>query len=73
MTVLAELNAIALTANAKAIGQTKACNMDSLMGQARLVTADLQKIVKQVIAHHPSGGGDAANLAALNAVLAQLV
>jgi hypothetical protein len=73
MTVLAELNAITLTANAKAVGQSKACNMDSLMVQAKLTAAELQKIVKQVIAHHPVGGGDAANLAALNAVLAQLV
>jgi hypothetical protein len=29
-------------------------------------------ILRQIVAVHPSGGGDAANFAALNAVIAEL-
>jgi hypothetical protein len=39
---------------------------------AQLRVTELQILLKQIVAHHPSGGGDAANYAALNAVLAEL-
>lgn len=72
MTVQAELAAITLTANAKVVGSTKGTDMNALMVQAKLNTAELQKLMKQIVAHHPTGGGDAANLTALNAIVTEL-
>jgi hypothetical protein len=34
--------------------------------------AERVTILRQIVAVHPSGGGDAANFAALNAVIAEL-
>jgi hypothetical protein len=39
---------------------------------AQLHVTELQALLKQIVALHPSSGGDAANYAALNAVLAEL-
>jgi len=44
----------------------------TLVGTAQLHVIELQTVLKQIVALHPSGGGDAANYAALNAVLAEL-
>jgi hypothetical protein len=43
-------------------------------GTAQLHVIELQTVLKQIVALHPSGGGDAANYnyAALNAGLAEL-
>ena len=46
--------------------------MATLVGTAQLHVTELQTVLKQIVALHPSGGGDAANYAALNAVLAEL-
>jgi hypothetical protein len=43
-----------------------------LITNAKQDIIELQAKLEQIIAHHPTGGGDAANLASLNAVLAQL-
>jgi hypothetical protein len=40
--------------------------------QAELHAIELQAILKQIVAVHPSSGGDASNYAALNAVIAEL-
>jgi hypothetical protein len=44
----------------------------ALVVQAELHAIELQAILKQIVAVHPSGGGDAANYSALNAVIAEL-
>jgi hypothetical protein len=46
--------------------------LTTLVGTAQLHVIELQTVLKQIVALHPSGGGDAANYAALNAVLAEL-
>jgi len=73
MTVKAEVNAIAPTANAKAVVQAKGANITDLMQLLTQSAIDMQVLVRQIIALHPSGGGDAANLAALSALLAEIL
>ncbi|WP_316205436.1 hypothetical protein [Bradyrhizobium sp. SZCCHNS3004] len=73
MTVLTDLKALSLSQNAKNVVAAKGANLDGLISLAQQHTIELQAVLKQIIAHHPSGGGDAANYAALSAVLAQLV
>jgi hypothetical protein len=72
MTVLADLTAITPTANAKGVVSAKGADLTVLIGNAKQHIIELQAVLKQIIAHHPTGGGDAANVTALNAVLAQL-
>lgn len=72
MTALTDLKAIALTANAKKVGATKGVDLMALVTQAQLQIQELEITLKQIVALHPSGGGDAANYAAINAVLAEL-
>jgi hypothetical protein len=72
MTVLNDLKAITMTANAKNTVSAKGADLASLVNTAQQHIIELQAVLKQIIALHPTGGGDAANLSALNAVLAQL-
>ena len=72
MTVLADLKAIALTASAKASVSAKGADLGVLVQTAELHVIELQTVLKQIIAVHPTSGGDAANYAALGSVLAQL-
>jgi len=73
MTALAELKAIVPTATAKAAVSITGADVSTLLQQVQLKAGELKILLKQLIAVHPSSGGDAANLAALNAVLAELV
>jgi hypothetical protein len=73
MTIKAETVAIVPTANAVNIVQTKGANVNGLMLLIQQHASELLALVKQVIAMHPSGGGDAANLTALNAILTELL
>jgi hypothetical protein len=61
-----DLSAIALTATAKAAAQAKGCDMSVLIAQALTETNDLARLLKQIVAFHPSGGGDSANFTTLN-------
>ncbi|MGJ5095607.1 hypothetical protein ACQR18_26265 [Bradyrhizobium oligotrophicum] len=72
MTVLTDLKALSLSQNAKTVVAAKGADLGSLLTLAQQHTIELQAILKQIIAHHPSSGGDATNYAALGAVLAQL-
>ena len=72
MTALADLRAVSLTANAKGVVAVKGVDLQSLVTQAQFHVIELQTVLKQIVALHPSTGGDAANYAALNAVLAEL-
>ena len=58
MTVLADLKAISLTANAKNVGSAKGADLGNLVGLAQEHVIDLQAVLKQIIALHPTGGGD---------------
>jgi hypothetical protein len=72
MTVLTELNALTLTANAKAVVSAKGADVNALLAQAKLNTSETTKILKQLQSLHPSGGGDAANLTAIGTIIAEL-
>lgn len=72
MTAQADIKAVTPTANAKAVVAAKGADINSLMLQAQVKAGELYVIVKQIIAVHPSGGGDAANLTALQNILAEL-
>jgi len=72
MTVHTDLLAIAPTANAKNVVQVSGANLPQLMALADQHIADLKILLKQVIALHPSTGGDAANYTALQSLLGEL-
>jgi len=72
MTALTDLRAITLTANATKVGHAAGTNLPALTALAQQHVVELEIILKQIVAIHPSGGGDASNLSALNAVLAEL-
>lgn len=71
-TALTDTKAITPTANAKAVVAAKGQDITGLMLQLQIKIAETQVLVKQIIALHPTGGGDAANLTALNTVLGEL-
>lgn len=71
MTVLTELNALTMTANAKAVVSSKGADVNALLAQAKQSISEHRAVMKQLISMHPSGGGDAANLAALNTILGE--
>jgi hypothetical protein len=72
MTALTDLKAISLTTTAKKAGAVKGVDLGVLVTQAQLQITELETTLKQIVAFHPSGGGDASNYSALNAVLAEL-
>lgn len=72
MTAHSDLAAISLTANAQAKAQAAGVNLPALVAQAQAHIADLQILLKQIVAFHPTTGGDASNYSALLAVLAEL-
>ena len=72
MTVHSDLAALSLTSTAKAAGQKSGADLSVLIGLAHQHIIELQALLKQIIAFHPSTGGDASNYAALLAVLGEL-
>ncbi len=62
MTVLADLTAITMTANAKGVVSAKGADLTVLVNTAKTHVTELQALLKQIISHHPTGGGDAAQL-----------
>lgn len=73
MSTTANLKAIVPTANAKNVVQAKGADVVALQNLVVLRAQELRVSLSQLIALHPSGGGDASNLSALNAELALLV
>jgi hypothetical protein len=61
-----DLGALAVTATAKAAGELKGVDMAGLIAQALVETSDLTRLLKQIVAIHPSGGGDSANYTVLS-------
>jgi hypothetical protein len=72
MTVMTDLNAIALTATAKSAVSAKGADIGNLVANAKTHVIELQFVLKQIVAHHPSSGPDAANYAALQTIIAEL-
>jgi hypothetical protein len=73
MTATADIKAITVSATAKTAASRLGSDAAGLQTQLTMRLAEAQAILKQLIAVYPSGGGDAANYAALQAVLAELV
>lgn len=71
-TLTQDVTSILLTPAAIAQAQAGGANLPALMTQLQLHVTEKQKLIKEIIRLHPGGGGDAANLAALNAILAKL-
>ncbi|WP_024516832.1 hypothetical protein [Bradyrhizobium sp. Tv2a-2] len=71
-TVVTNLKAITPTANAKSVVQTKGADISSLMLLAQQHGVELNNVITQILALHPTGGGDAANVTALQAIQALL-
>jgi hypothetical protein len=69
-TVKTDIAAITPTPNARAVAQAKGSDIAGLMLLLQTHAVEMQAIVKQVIALHPTGD---ANLTALNAVLTELL
>jgi hypothetical protein len=72
MTTLSARQAVVPTATAKAAVQASGADLPTLMTLADQHIVELRAIVKQIVALHPTGGGDAANYSALQAVLTSL-
>jgi hypothetical protein len=72
MTVMTELNAISLTGTASAAAQARGVNLAGIVALAKTHVIELQRSLANVVAYHPSAGGDAANYAALNTIIAEL-
>lgn len=72
MTVSADIKAITPTATAKAALSKGGTDINALFSQTLLVSAELRKLLLQIQALHPSGGGDAANYAALTTIINEL-
>jgi hypothetical protein len=73
VTALTDTKAIVPTANAKlVISANYGTDVTSLMLLIQQHIVELRGLVSQLIKIHPTTGGDAANLASLNALLAEL-
>jgi hypothetical protein len=72
MTVKADAVAITPTANAKSVVQAKGTDIGNLMALFQQHAIEMQILLKSIISLHPTGGGDASNLTALNNLLAEL-
>jgi hypothetical protein len=71
-TCLTDLKALSLTANAKSVVAAKGTDLPGLIVQAERLTGELTVILKQIVALHPTTGGDATNSASLTAIIAEL-
>lgn len=73
MTTTTDLKAIVPTANAKNVVQAKGADVVALQNLVVLRAQELRVSLTQLIALHPTGGGDASNLTAFSNALAALV
>jgi hypothetical protein len=73
MTTKTEIAAVLPTANAKAVVSSTGADISGLMQLLQQHCIELMALTKTIIALHPTGGADAANLTALQAVLAELM
>jgi hypothetical protein len=71
-TCLTDLNAISLTASAKAAASAKGVDIAALVALAKSHTIELTALLKAIVAVHPSSGGDSTNYASLNTIISEL-
>jgi hypothetical protein len=72
MTVMTDLNAVSLSATAKAAAAAKGVDLSSAVNLAKLHVLDLKASLAAITAVHPSTGGDTTSYNALVAVIAEL-
>jgi hypothetical protein len=73
MTVMADLNAIFLTGTAAAFAQTKGTDLAGIVNSAKVHVRELKTLLAVILSAHPNSGGDTANFASLQAVVAELL
>lgn len=71
-TLTQDVQAIMLTPTALAKAQAAGADLPGLMVHLQTHIAEKQRLLKEIIRLHPVTGGDAVNLASLNAILAKL-
>jgi hypothetical protein len=71
-TVITDLNAISLTNTAKAAASAKGIDITSIVALAKSHAIELKALLTQILAYHPSTGGDASNYTALQAIIGEL-
>jgi hypothetical protein len=71
-TAFTDLSAITLTSTAKAFAATKAVDISGLLTLAKSHATEMTTLLQAIVKVHPTGGGDAANLASLNAIIGEL-
>jgi hypothetical protein len=71
-TCLTDLNAITLTATAKAAASAKGVDVAALIALAKTHTIELATLLRTIVSVHPSTSGDASNYAALNTIISEL-
>jgi hypothetical protein len=72
MTVMNDLNAVSLTGTAAAFAETKGCDLAGVVNSAKVHVRELRTLLQVILSCHPNSGGDTANYAALQAVVAEL-
>jgi hypothetical protein len=72
MTLKTDLAAITPTTTARQAFKNAGTDLDQMIAEANAHAADLQTLLKQIIAFHPTAGGDSANHTALVSLLAEL-
>jgi hypothetical protein len=72
MTLKADLSAITPTTTARQAFKNAGTDLDQMIAEANTHAADLQALLRQIIAFHPSSSGDSSNHAALVSLLGEL-
>ena len=72
MTTKTDLAAITPTNTARQAFKNSGTNLDALIAEANAQAADLERLLKQIVAYHPNSGGDTTNHAAFASLLAPL-
>jgi hypothetical protein len=71
-TALTDLSAISLTSTARAAASAKGVDLTALVTLAKSHAIELSALLKQIVAVHPSTGGDLANYNQLNTIIGEL-
>ena len=72
MTLKTDLSAITPTSTARQAFKNADTDLDQMIAEANAHAADLQALIKQIIAFHPNTSGDTSNHAALVSLLGEL-
>ena len=72
-TVKTDVGAFTPTANTIAFAATRGVNLAGLMALLQTHAIEMSRLLGEIIKAHPTGGGDASNLTALNTILSELL